>query len=221
MSTAEFNDVPEIRNNKSKRRIIVDGHPDNIRRHGSCIARRNEVFVRYVFSPTFRSQIPQILLFLFSSLLCIELSDRFPILVLPGELIPFQDSRLILYFPILWLIPLYFCGRIFFRLYDQRYHIDARGVEAKVGLLSLQLRQPRLRFEDIRGVEPIQTISQRILNIGDLLIGSAMTEDVEIIMQGIADPVTVQKFLSGEIERRLESLNTVSPANKVAVLNND
>ena len=98
---------------------------------------------------------------------------------------------------------------------------DPRGIEAKVGLLSLNLRQPRLRFEDIRGVEPSQTIVERVLGIGDILVGSAMSDEVEIVMTGVPSPREVQNFLTNEIEKRIQSLGGISRAANVSVITAD
>ena len=87
-------------------------------------------------------------------------------------------------------------------MYDSKYIIDERGVEAQMGLVSLNLRQPRLRYEDIRGVEPTQTIFERLLGIGSVLIGSAMTKDIEIAMRGVANPRAIQLLIGGERDKR-------------------
>ena len=118
-----------------------------------------------------------------------------------------------MHLPLLIFLPGFIAIKILVRLYDSEYIIDARGVEAQVGVVSFMLRQPRLRFEDIRGVEPSQTISERMLGIGHLEIGSAMKEEVEIVMEGIADPRAVQLFLSGEIER---SVRRITQSSKVS-----
>ena len=90
------------------------------------------------------------------------------------------------------------------RIYDSKFIIDERGVEAQVGLVSLNLRQPRLRWEDIRGVEPNQTLWERILGIGSVLVGSAMTNEVEIVMEGVGNPRSVQLLIGAERDKHLK-----------------
>ena len=103
-------------------------------------------------------------------------------------------------------------ARVLIHIYDSRYIIDERGIEGQLGLVSFTLRQPRLRFEDIRGVEPNQNIWERFLNIGSVLIGSAMKDDVEITMRGVADPRAIQQLISAERDRFTRNLrNTDNP----------
>ena len=97
-------------------------------------------------------------------------------------------------------------AKILIHIYDAKFIIDEHGVEAQIGLVSLNLRQPRLRWEDIRGVEPNQTIWERILGIGTVLVGSAMTQEVEVQMSGVANPRAIQLLIGGERDRRLREL---------------
>lgn len=184
----------------------VTGTQRNIARFGSPIQRREEISLRYYFYPTWRSQMGPLCWFLVTSILCIILSDSVDWLTIRGRLISTASTTYYLHLPILVLLPGFLLGKALVGMYDSRFIVDYRGVEAQVGLVSLLLRQPRLRFEDIRGVEPEQTIWQRMLNIGDVAIGSAMTEGVEILMRGVADPRAIQLFISSEMEKRLRSL---------------
>ena len=126
--------------------------------------------------------------------------------VIAGKLFSIGNTTFFLYLPLLSLIPGFLLGKILINIYDAKYIIDSRGVEAQIGLVSMSLRQPRLRWEDIRGVEPNQTIWERMLGIGSVLIGSAMTQDVEIIMEGVANPRAIQLLIGGERDRRIDTL---------------
>jgi uncharacterized membrane protein YdbT with pleckstrin-like domain len=123
--------------------------------------------------------------------------------VLPGRLFTLGNTVYKLHLPYLTLIPGFVLGKILFTMYNSRYIIDEGGVEAQVGLVSFYLRQPRLRYEDIRGVEPEQSIVERMLCIGRVLIGSAMTADVEIVMEGVGDPRAIQLLINKERDYRL------------------
>ncbi len=136
----------------------------------------------------------------------VVVSNWVPALVVPGSLFSLGDTTYYLHLPILVLLPGAMLGKILINIYDAKYIIDERGVEAQIGLVSLNLRQPRLRWEDIRGVEPNQTIWERLLGIGSVLVGSAMTQDVEIVMSGVANPRAVQLLIGGERDRRLREL---------------
>jgi len=189
--------------------LEVYGSAKNIRQHGSPIQnadRPNAEIIRYYFYPTWRSQFFHLFGFFALSLLCIYVSRQIPILVIPGKLFTIGGITFYLYFPILSLIPMSLLGKILMNVYDAKYIIDEGGVEAQVGLVSFNLRQPRLRWEDIRGSEPQQTLWERVLGIGTVLVGSAMTQDVEIAMSGVANPRAIQLLIQDERERRTDEL---------------
>ncbi len=202
--------------------LEVYGSAKNIREHGSPIEqaeRRGAEAIRYYFYPTWRSQITHLVGFFVLSILCVVLSRYVPALVLPGKLFTIGGTTFFLYFPILSLIPMFLLGKVLINVYDAKYIIDEGGVEAQVGLVSFNLRQPRLRWEDIRGSEPQQTLWERILGIGTVLVGSAMTQDVEITMSGVANPRAIQLLIQGERERRTDELRAGNSAHgRVAAL---
>ncbi|MBL7663136.1 PH domain-containing protein [bacterium] len=171
---------------------------------------------RYYFFPAWRAQIFELISFFALSYVCIQLTKYFEgssiysLVVVPGELFSFGDKTYMMHLPLLTLIPGFVLTKILYFMYNAKYIIDERGVEAQIGLVSLKLRQPRLRYEDIRGVEPVQTILQRILGIGDVHIGSAAQQEVEIIMEGIPDPRKVQLLVQGARDRRIRNLQKKS-----------
>lgn len=185
----------------------IHGSAFNIEKVGSPILNaQNNIAIRYVFFPTWRSQCLLLCQFFLFSLLAIWGSSEIPASVIRGKLFGIGGITLYLYLPVLTLIPGFILGKILINLYDAKYIIDSRGVEAQIGLVSMSLRQPSLRWEDIRGVEPNQTIWERLLGIGSVLIGSAMTQDVEIVMKGVANPRAIQLLIGGERDRQLKRL---------------
>ena len=195
----------------------VYGSAEAIEEHGSPLARANEESIRYYFYPTWRSQLLNLCLLALLFVVTVVVSHWVPALVVPGSLFSIGDTTYYLYLPILVLLPGAMLGKILINIYDAKYIIDERGVEAQIGLVSLNLRQPRLRWEDIRGVEPNQTIWERLLGIGSVLVGSAMTQDVEIVMTGVANPRAVQLLIGGERDRRLRELQASGSHLKQAV----
>ncbi len=161
---------------------------------------------RYYFYPTWRSQLFPLIGFLVLSILCVWVSNEVKETVITGKLFAIGDSIYVLDLPLLIFLPGFMLGRILLYIYDSKYIIDERGVEAQIGLVSMHLRQPRLRWEDIRGVEPNQTLWERILGIGSVLVGSAMTNEVEIVMEGVANPRAIQLLIGGERDRRLKDM---------------
>jgi len=184
----------------------VYGSASNIARSGSPTERAPYAPIRYYFYPTWRAQIMPLCGLVLLCFLAVKGSHYFPWTVIAGKLFGVGETMYYLHLPLLSLMPGLMLGKILIYMYDSKYIIDERGVEAQIGLVSLSLRQPRLRYEDIRGVEPNQTIWERILGIGSVLIGSAMTQDVEIVMEGVANPRAIQLLIGGERDRRLELL---------------
>ncbi len=203
----------------------VYGTADNIARLGSPVDHAHhlqDTQLRYYFYPTWRSQTILLVTYAMLCVLSIVGSRYLTVLVIKGRLLSIGAADLYLHLPLLALVPAFVLSKILINVYDAKYIIDEMGVEAQVGLVSLSLRQPRLRYEDIRGVEPNQTIVERLLGIGSLLIGSAMTQDVEIVMEGIANPRAVQRLINGERERRLRLLQgSGSGAAKAVLLTGD
>jgi len=166
----------------------------------------NGLPVRYHFFPTWRSRLGRLILFFVLSFLAIALSNEFDETVIRGELFTIGGTMLYMSMPLLMLIPGCLLGKILLYMYNCRYIIDERGVEAQIGLVALHLRQIRLKYEDIRGVETGQSIVERILNIGTVEVGSAMTDGVEIRMKGVANPRAIQILICNERDKRMKNM---------------
>src|SRR5690606_26309849 len=107
-----------------------------------------DIATRYYFFPTWRSQFFNLLWFGLSSVVAIYVARVLPdYMILPGEIFSTSSTRYMLYLPYPVFVPAFFLGRILIKIYDAKYIIDETGIEAQVGLVSLSLRQPRLRWE--------------------------------------------------------------------------
>jgi uncharacterized membrane protein YdbT with pleckstrin-like domain len=159
---------------------------------------KNQVIV----AKTWRSEVKRMMIFVVLSVISVYMTHLFPGSVIEGKIITVGDSSLLFALPLFWLMPVGAVGNIIFRIYNVRYVIDSRGIEAKVGILAMNQRITRVRFEDIRSVETEQTMLERILCIGDVEIGTAATGDIEILFQGIAAPTEVQDMIQAERDRR-------------------
>lgn len=184
----------------------IYGTPKNIETHGAPSQQDGDTSIRYYFFPTWRSQFLNLLAFAGLCIVGIVGSRAVPGTVMAGSLFSLGDTTYFLHLPLLSLPAGAMLAKILIHIYDAKYIIDEHGVEAQIGLVSLNLRQPRLRWEDIRGVEPNQTIWERILGIGTVLVGSAMTQEVEVQMSGVANPRAIQLLIGGERDRRLREL---------------
>ena len=187
---------------------------------GSTIFSDRNLPVRYYFYPTWRSRLGHLVLFFVFAIVAIRLSHEFTSLVVHGELFTIGNTQFIMSMPVLMFIPGYILARVLLFIYNSRYILDERGAESQTGLVALRLRQVRLKYEDIRGVRTIQSIPDRILNIGTVEIGSAMTEDIEIRMIGVYNPRAIQILICKERDKRLKRIaNSAGP--KVAVIDID
>jgi uncharacterized membrane protein YdbT with pleckstrin-like domain len=155
-----------------------------------------------VIAKTWRSELSGMVLFFVLCIASILLSRIFPLSVLRGELLPLGDYRLILHLPLFWLVPAFTLAAVFFRIYNVRYWVDAHGIEARVGILSLQQRITKVRYQDIRSVETEQSVIDRALDIGDVCVGTAATGSLEIVFNGISAPTEVQDMIQRERDRR-------------------
>ena len=155
-----------------------------------------------VIAKTWRSELSRVGLFIVLSIVSIFLTKQFPGSVITGPLFSIGETQVILSLPLFWFLPAYAAFSAIYRIYNVRYSVDGRGIEAKVGILGVYQRIIRVRFEDIRSVETEQTIMERAMNIGNVEIGTAATGDIEIIFDGIAAPSEVQDMIQNERDRR-------------------
>jgi uncharacterized membrane protein YdbT with pleckstrin-like domain len=137
-----------------------------------------------------------------SCALSVYLSRRFPGTIISGRLFDVGSLRMTLDLPLLWFLPISVLGMALIQIYDVRYVVDTRGIETKVGILGLNQKIVRVRYEDIRSVEVVQTLWDRFLNIGQVEIGTAATGAVEVVLSGVAAPHEIQQMIQNERDRR-------------------
>lgn len=151
---------------------------------------------------TWRSEIKRLLIFAVLCVVSYYLTQYFPGSIITGSLFSLFGYTLYLSLPLFWFMPLLAAGNAFFRVYNVRFLIDNRGIKSQTGILALRQRITRIRFEDIRSIETEQSILDRMLNIGDVEIGTAATGGIEIVFQGVAAPLEVQIMIQTERDHR-------------------
>lgn len=102
--------------------------------------------------------------------------------------------------PFFALVPLVVGSFIIHRMYDCKYVVSHDHVRAVSGLLSLAEKDIRVDYENVRGIQVDKSIPQRILQLGDVYVGSSMHADVEIVMRGVLHP----RHIREEIEERIK-----------------
>lgn len=171
---------------------------------GRVSSPRERKTVRHCFYPSYRSQFVPLLFFGGLSYLAVLGRSAFPGQVIEQTLLSLNEETVYITVPLLTLPPLAVLIKILFKIFNARYVIDKRGVESQVALLWLSLRQARLRFEDIKGIEVSQSLLERFLDVGTVTIGSAAAgrDEGEVLLRGVAKPKAVQRRIQRAIDRR-------------------
>ncbi|NMC63114.1 MAG: PH domain-containing protein, partial [SAR324 cluster bacterium] len=89
------------------------------------------------------------------------------------------------------------------------YILDKNGIEGRYGVLWVNQVISRIRYVDIRSAEIQQSLIDRLLTVGDVIISSAAKQTIDILFQGIAVPHEVKEVILAERDKRqrLERLN--------------
>lgn len=162
------------------------------------------------FPKTWRSEAYGVVIFAAMIVGGIVMSHRFSGLVIEGPVVTLGTHRIWLSLPILWLIPAWWLVTLIFRVYNVRYSADARGLESVEGVLSFNQTITRVRYGDVRSLELDQTILERILDVGELEVGTAGTAGVEMIFKGVAEPFAIKKLIQSrrDIEENSKNIMT-------------
>lgn len=156
-----------------------------------------------VIAKVWRSELPRVVVMLASCAVSVFLSLKFPGSVIRGELLTLGSRTVYLSLPLFWLVPFGIYLELLYRIYNVRYAMDPRFLEARLGVLSLSQNIVRVRYDDIRGVETDQTVLGRALDFGDVQVGTAATAGMEIVMRGIGAPREVREVIERERDRRI------------------
>lgn len=121
---------------------------------------------------------------------------------------------IVLPIPLLGLPALLLLFYIIHRRFNFLFIINHDHVCAVHGILSVSLQDVRIEYENIRGVEIDRSLYQRIFNLGDIKVGSAMRADVEVWMPGVRSPDLYRSIIEA---RMREHIHRYRPAPIVGV----
>ncbi len=190
--------------------------------NGNRVEDLDDGGTRYYFFPCWRSQFLNLIGFFITSVGAVWVSQELAkYVVITGELFSTSSTQYVLNLPILTLVPGFFLVKVLIHIYDAKYIIDDAGIEAQIGKMSLNFSQPRIRWEDIRGVKPEQTIWERILDIGTVSVGSAMTQETEIVMKGVASPRSIQLLIEHERAKRHAEMKQMGSSSRQEYMQRD
>jgi uncharacterized membrane protein YdbT with pleckstrin-like domain len=167
-----------------------------------------------VIPKTWRSEMGNFGTFIVACPIAYKLTEWFPWTVVTGELFGIGERVFELSLPVLWFFPVAALLRGVYRIYNVRYTLDSRGIESRDGILNLQQRVVRIRYEDIRSIDVKQTLVDRFFDIGLLEASTAAQADAEIVMAGIAAPYELQRVVQLERDQRqlLKQREKIDPA---------
>ena len=157
---------------------------------------------RITIPKVWRSEFAGIIVFLVLCIASVVLSMHFPASVMTGKLLTIGSTTFYLSLPLYWLVPFGWLSILIVRMYDVSYVADARGIEAYEGILSLRQKVMKVRYEDIRSIEFDQSLFERLLDVGEVDIGTAGLSSVEMVLCGVASPKAIQDFVQNERDRR-------------------
>lgn len=159
---------------------------------------------RIYLGPCVLAEAPRLLVFGVLFLCGVLLTIFVPLSVLVLKDPAFSLS---LSFP-LGLIPaVVFALKIAYDLCNERYTIARDYVRTVNGLLNLTKSDLRVKCHDIRGVDIERSIFGRLLNTGDLLIGSALNSEMEFRLRGIFNPSLYRDIILERAERELQRIS--------------
>ena len=151
-----------------------------------------------VVPKAWRSELNLLISYVVLSIAAVVLSRELPGSVLRGHILTVRNYDIFMDLPLFCLVSASVLCIALFRLYNVRYLMDESGVECRLGVLWTSQTMFRVRSEDIVGLETKQTLFERFLDIGDVLIGTAATGGIEITLSGVGAPFEVIKMIQNE-----------------------
>lgn len=157
--------------------------------------------LRVTIRPSWRAQWKWVIVFVAAIGVSILLSREVPSTVFRGTLFKIGETRWGVDIPMLWFLPVFALLKPFYNIYNVAYIFFGKGVESRDGILNLYQKVTRIRYEDVRVVEVHQSLWGRILGFGNVEIGTAASQEVEVYLKGVAHPKLIQDVIVSERER--------------------
>lgn len=89
-------------------------------------------------------------------------------------------------------------GSAYYRRISTGYVITTAEVYHKEGLIARDVTQ--IRYERIQNTSFSQSVLERALSYGDVVITSAGTGEVEIVLRNVPDPAELKRLLSEQLD---------------------
>jgi hypothetical protein len=101
------------------------------------------------------------------------------------------------YFSVRWLavIPAFFLAEMLRRYHNDLYIFGRHRATHLEGRLALNYSVPVIKYSDIRGITVDKDIPGRIFNYGDVLLGTAAHDNVELTISGVRAPYELASLI--------------------------
>ena len=110
-----------------------------------------------------------------------------------GWLTPYDRPELTIAAKILFVLFVIGVIAVVYRHYQWKFTIDEVTIESTRGIIGRDIKSIRIR--DLRNINLRQSLTQRLLNIGDLEFSSAGGSDIEVRFHDIVDPVGTKRHV--------------------------
>ncbi len=157
---------------------------------------------RVFFHRSWRSLMPHLLLAAVVSAGVAWLSLRYSFFSLAVR-VPMGESQMVLELPLFLLVLSVMVIRPLLLKYDDLYEVGEHHVYATSGRFSLHREHYEIPFEDIKGVRVRQSILQRILGVGDIVVWTAIADRAEVVMEGLRHPEIPLRVLRDRIDQAI------------------
>ncbi len=142
---------------------------------------------------------PWLLCFFVVSLISIHFSRNVPlsILVVPFEIFGTTYEA---HMPLMGLILAFILARPMFLMYDTNHELRCHHLRTLQGRCSLNRQVVEISYEDMRGVRVEQPLLQRIVDVGTIVVGTAMTDEPKVHLKGIRHPEQFAHMITERID---------------------
>ena len=146
----------------------------------------------FVVRPSYRAQVPLILMFVAVLVVCVYLASA---VLGSGTRLKWLPISPVLLARFLGLIPMLFLLELLRRRYNNLYQFGIHRVTHKKGRLSLQYEVPVIKYGDIRAINVRQRFWGRVLDFGSVSIGTAAQQDDEMVIEGVRAPEELARLI--------------------------
>lgn len=144
---------------------------------------------------SWRSVIPQLLFAFVATSSVLWASIRYDLV---GPELPIGSISLLL--PVALLVGLVTFARPLLLLLDCKHELGEHHLYSIKGRCSLRREYVEIPFDEMLGVRSRQTLLERILGTGSILIWTASADHADLILDGIADPERHSQMIGARID---------------------